>query len=461
VDRARSHFPRISSSEEVDSMKHVLGICRFAVGILVLALAAGAGAQAPPEYFVDESKLPFDALPGVESERFWGVQGGAGYRIEVPAGWNGDLVVWAHGFRGTGLELTVDNPRIREWLVQNGYAWAASSYSKNAYDVAQGAKDTHKLTQLFNGLVGSPRHRYLLGESMGGHITAVTIEQWPNTYDGAMPVCGVLGDYELFDFFADFNLVAQALAGVDGQFPAPPDYLTTTVPTVKAALELFPGTFPFTLNAAGMGLAAVTELRSGGPRPLFDQAFLFWNGVVPDFLFSLGVDNGTLTGVKGVAVENADTVYQFDTDPALSPQEQALNEAVLRLARDPQALHPNGLANVPVVSGKLPIPVLTLHTIGDLFVPFSMEQIYAERAIAQGTSHRLVQRAIRDFGHCSFTGVELVTGFVDLVSWVDTGAAPAGDDILDPAVVADPNFGCEFTSNDRVYPPPIAIPACP
>jgi len=428
---------------------------------LILALATHAAGETPPEYFVDESKLPFDALPGFDSERFWGVQGGAGYRIEVPANWNGDLVVWAHGFRGTGLELTVDNPPIRAFLVANGYAWAASSYSKNAYDVAQGSKDTHELTQLFNGIVGQPAHRYLLGVSMGGHVTAATIEQWRDAYDGAMPACGVLGDYELFDFFADFNLVAQALAGVSAQFPAPPDYLTTTVPTVKAALELFPGTFPFTLNAQGQQLKAVTELRSGGVRPLFDQAFLFWNGFAGDFLFGLGVDNGSLTGVKGVAVDNSDAVYQFDTDPTLTTAEQALNDDVLRVMRDPQALHPNGLANIPVVNGDLPIPVLTLHTIGDLFVPFSMEQVYAQRASEHGASDLLVQRAIRDFGHCAFTGMELITGFVDLVNWVENGIKPAGDDVLDPAAVAAPDFGCAFTSEDRVFPPPIALPACP
>ncbi len=431
------------------------------VVLFLLAAPISALGQPPPQYFVDESKLPFDAVPGIETERFWGIHNGAGYRIEVPANWNGDLVMWAHGFRGTGLELTVDNPPIREWLVANGYAWAASSYSKNAYDVAQGAKDTHALTKLFNGIVAKPDRTYLTGVSMGGHITAVTIEQWPNAYDGAMPACGVLGDYELFDFFLDFNLVAQALAGIDATYPPPDDYLSVTVPAVKANLELFPGTFPFTLNQQGQWLKAVTGLRSGGIRPVFDQGFLFWNGFAGDFLFGLGADTGALTHVRGIPVDNSDALYQFDTDPALTVDEQALNDAVLRVARDPQALHPNGLANVPVVNGDITIPVLTLHTLGDLFVPFSMEQIYAQRVADNGASHLLVQRAIRDFGHCSFTGEEIVTGFVDLVNWVEYGVKPAGDNLLDPAAVADPDFGCTFTSSDRLYPPPLSIPACP
>ena len=446
------------------SMKKLISlmVVMFLFGLLFQVGQLSYAKGPKPEYFVDELQLPFDGIPGLETERYWGIHNNAGYRIEVPVAWNGDLVVWAHGYRGDGLELTVDNPPHREWLIANGYAWAASSYSKNAYDVAQGAKDTHALTKFFNGIAGKPNRTYITGVSMGGHVTAVVIEQWPNAYDGAMPMCGVMGDYKLFDFFLDFNLVAQALAGVDAQYPPADDYLTLTVPLVKSKLELVPGTFPFTLNTQGEQLKAVTKLRSGGERPTFDQGFLFWNGVAPgDFLFGLGTGTGTLTNVKGMPIDNADVVYQFDTDPALTPDEQLLNETVLRLTPDPQARHPNGLANLPVVSGDITIPVLTLHTIGDLFVPFSMEQLYAQRVAENGASHLLVQRAIRDVGHCAFMGEEIVMGFIDLVSWVEDGLSPAGDNLLDPEEVADPEFGCAFTSEDRVYPPPLSIPPCP
>lgn len=75
------------------------------------AAMAGAGGGPPPGYFVDQSKLPFTALPGATA--YWGVHTSAGFRAEVPGNWNGSLVVWAHGFRGTGLELTVDNHPLR------------------------------------------------------------------------------------------------------------------------------------------------------------------------------------------------------------------------------------------------------------------------------------------------------------------------------------------------------------
>ena len=56
--------------------------------LIALAAAAllsfNALAGPPPRYFVDESKLPFAAVPSVPTQRLWGVHNNAGYRIEVP-----------------------------------------------------------------------------------------------------------------------------------------------------------------------------------------------------------------------------------------------------------------------------------------------------------------------------------------------------------------------------------------
>jgi pimeloyl-ACP methyl ester carboxylesterase len=422
---------------------------RSALALLLATVAVGVGstgaatADTPPAYFVDESKLPFSALPGLTTNRFWGVHNGAGYRIEVPENWNGRLVLWAHGFRGEGLELTVDNHPLRAFLVANGYAWAASSYSKNAYDVAQGVKDTHALTELFNGTVGHPDKTYLTGVSMGGHITAAAIEQYQGTYDGAMPLCGVLGDHELFDFFLDYTLVAANLAGAQTTFPADPTtWAQVTVPKIRTTLA---SAWPNGLTVDGQHLKAMTELRSGGIRPLYDAAWQAW----ATFLLQFGDGDGTVPRSPGIVVDNTDAVYQFDTDPALSPAEQALNDSVLRVAQTPAGRVESGVANVPVVNGTPTVPVLTMHDIGDMFVPFSMEQVYAARVAAAGRSDLVVQRAIRGVGHCDFTPAELVQGFSDLVAWVEHGVKPAGDNVLDPAVVADPRYGCRFTSTTR------------
>lgn len=219
----------------------------------------------------------------------------------------------------------------------------------------------------------------------------------------------------------------------------------------------------------GRTIKSMVQLRSGAVRPLFDQGWLFWNAVAPgDFLFGLGMGDGTLPRQPGVAVQNVEVVYQFDSDLGQSGAETVFNGTVQRVKADAQGRHRNGLANVSPTTGDLHMPMLTLHTLGDLFVPFHMEQEYASRVKAKGHSHDLVQRAARDYGHCAFTPTELVTTFGDLVKWVEGGVKPDGDDVLDPAVVASPVFGCKFT--DKVAPrqwttvPGLAFlkpPACP
>lgn len=423
-----------------------------AIAVAPAAAAPGNGNGPPPDYFVDETKLPFAALPGASAH--WGVQGGAGYRIEVPDDWNGSLVMWAHGFRGTGLELIVDNHPLRQFLIPNGYAWASSSYSRNDYDITVGVQDTHALATHFNGLVGNPERTYITGASMGGHITAVSLEQYRNFYDGALAICGVLGDFELFDYFLDFNAAAQQLGTGSSTFPVDPaTYISSTVPEAKAGLEAVPGGWPNALNTDGQNFKNLVELRSGGERPNFDEAWFFWNTFPSfqsgpgNFLFDLGIGDGSLARSPGNAVDNSDVVYQFDTDPGLSPAEQALNDDIVRVSADPQGRSPNGLAQVPPIAGDPSVPVLTLHNLGDLFVPFHNEVVYGNEAAGNGRSDLVVQRAIRGVGHCDFTASEFVTAFVDLVAWVEHGVKPAGDDVTDPAVVAAPDFGCRFTND--------------
>jgi hypothetical protein len=108
-----------------------------------------------------------------------------------------------------------------------------------------------------------------------------------------------------------------------------------------------------------------------------------FSGQAGNFLFDLGLGDGTLVGHPGVAVDNTDAVYQLDIDPALSADEIAFNQAIVRVASDPQRRRPAGMANIPVVKGTPRIPVLTLHDLGDLFVPFKMEIDYAQRGRRQ------------------------------------------------------------------------------
>ncbi|MDW3216430.1 MAG: hypothetical protein R8G01_20735 [Ilumatobacteraceae bacterium] len=400
-------------------------------------------------WFVDPTTLPFTPLTGATAT--WGVLDHAGYRIEVPENWNGELVMWAHGYRGEGFELTVDNPPIRRHLVERGYAWAASSYAENSYNILTGVESTETLARFASDevLPSAPARTYLAGASMGGHITGVSIERY-DIYDGAMPICGVMGDFELFDYFLDFNLAAQQLALGESNHPVETaEYFGTTVPTIKAELEGVPGGFPFLLSETGEQFKQLVELRSGGDRPNFDEAFAYWNGFPTatgfgNFLFDLGDGDGSLPNTDGASVvDNSTTRYQLDLSPGRNAAERALDRDIARVAPDAGA-RDNGEA----ITGDIDVPVLSLHNLGDLFVPFSMEIDYEQDVRRNGNKQLLVQRAIRGVGHCDFTPLELTTAFDDLTHWVETGQRPEGDDVRHPKSVAADDFGCRFSDPD-------------
>ena len=227
--------PARSGGRPLERRRRLAAIVAALALLPVWAAFAYAGTEpspVDPEWFVDETKLPFDPLAGpggAAAQRSWGVLDGAGYRIEVPANWNGELVMWAHGFAGWGAELTVSNPPFRQWLVTNGYAWAASSYGKNGYVVSQGVEDTYQLAQWFTANVGTPTRVFMTGGSMGGHVTAVSLERHAGYYAGALPACGVLGDKELFDFFLDVSLGAQTVTGITTSYPFPDNWQSDVV----------------------------------------------------------------------------------------------------------------------------------------------------------------------------------------------------------------------------------------
>ncbi len=442
------------------------GLFRSIAIALVALLAALSG---PPSlraetqvdtsrFFIDPATLPFAASAGTSTTRYWGISNGAGWRIEVPDNWNGDLVLYAHGYAGTGAQLFVGTPAfIRDYLIANRYAWAASSYRANGYVPGVGAEDTNDLVKIFkdvrlpNGKAPKLGRVYLYGVSMGGHVVGNMIERWrSNSFAGALPVCGVMGDNELFDFFQDMYLLAETLTGHTPIVPTPADYYTNPQRGWLVTKTLLGTPFPTVLTPAGTLFKQMIENLSGGDRPVYDQGFVGPNG--GDFAFNFG------SAVASPGRENESTVYQFDTDPTLLPEEQQFNATIVRVPLDSDIRDQNGIFNTatssPALNANFKIPVLTLHTLGDLFVPFSMEQIYRRRAIEDGTSDRLVQRAIRGRGHCEFTSSEVSSAFADLVTWVVFGVTPQGDDILTPATVAAPNFGCRFTPVTHPLVPP-------
>lgn len=416
---------------------------------------------------------PFTSIANTQGQlsKVWTGIGpdGAAYRIEVPPNWNGTLVMFAHGFRGTGSVVWVDDPQLRQYFVDNGFAWAASSYALNGYDPGDGVVDTHDLLQAFPSVTGLHAQQVIMtGLSMGGEITTAEIEAYKGQFVGAMPYCGVLAGNDLFDYYLGANVTAAALTNTTISYPttllAGEAYSATYNSAVQSelpALGITPNpatggqTFTNNLTKTGTLWADTVEQLSGGTRPGFQSALDYWDsfGFAPltqiPFLFGLypGLNGGTLGFANGSVAGNEGTVYTFSDNPSVMlPQQIALNRAALRVpVTSTSSADALTSAELPIIQGDPGIPVLSIHGIGDLFVPLSMDQRYDQMMIAHGEGNLFVDRAIREVTHCGYTTNELAAGFSALVSWIATGKRPAGDNILDPRTVASPLFGCRFT----------------
>lgn len=417
--------------------------------------------------FAPAADIEFEAQAGTQAffGVYEGIQGDAVYSAEIPDEWNGGLVMYTHGFRGNGeaLAVSIPDPAWRGTVIGAGYAWAASSFSANYYDVRAGVEDTNRLAlevmdyieRDFGQRFDEPGQRLISGYSMGGHIAAAAVEREAREtarfrveYAGAAPFCQA--EQNQFQWLGDYPLLAQTLAGLGDR---PREEFPSLAPQIIGTLfELDDNNNPTWVpaNAEGERLRQAAVQLTGGERPIFAD-FGFVQNTWQEAVLSTGGADGTIDGIlAGNIYDNTEREYRFNPGGALQADEQDLNERIERVAADENvnALREDGVRWLPLVNGDFDVPVLTLHTLGDFYVPFRHQQLYRERALDNGAQDLLVQRAIRAPGHCDFTGTEIVTALGDWLRWVNGGPTPAGDIVLDPEVVADSDYGCEFTVND-------------
>lgn len=421
---------------------------------------------------------PLSATSTTYYGTYEGLQGEAAYAAEFPvSGWNGKLIMYTHGYGGDGETLGGQVPRDawRAAVLAEGYAWAGSSYSANYYDVRAAIEDTNKLAlELMDYLeadwsVGydEPTQRLISGFSMGGHTAAAAVDEenierarYQVEYGGALPFCQA--EQYQFQWLGDYPRVAQQLAGY-GDMPY--EEFQSLLPQITS--ELFVATSGpdawLSANEAGERLRDIAMNLTGGERPIFeDYGFRIgtWQGAV----LGTGGREGTINGILARNIyDNTERTYRW-TDGAITTEEEAFNEAIDRVERDPDVNPPrdDGVRWLPLVQGDFDVPVLTLHTLGDFYVPFRHQQLYREAAIENGSADLLVQRAIRAPSHCQFSSQEIVTAMGDFLGWVNGGSKPAGDDgdILDPEKLAASDFGCRFTENGDDASRDV-LPACP
>ncbi len=394
----------------------------LALGLALLPGATRTGAAAPfqptpcREGVAWRNGDPaFAALPGAKA--YSGQYAGGTYRVEVPDNWNGDLVLYAHGYAGEGDLVQVQNPPAawRSHLIEQGFAWAASSYRCNGYVPGIGLQDTLLLAGMFHDITGAnlPGRTYLTGQSMGGHVTLLGMQEYPTAFAGALAMCPA--GPTLFDYFAANGAAAEIVTGLKFSSAEPSG---TTLAKMLAQM----GTPP-NYTAKGLQMASIMIGDSGGPRPFaLDGLAAYFSATI--FGAKLAGEPGLLTS----AASNQDWVYSIE--PGLGITSDQLNSQVRRAAGDPA--YRGDASPYPELrpfSGQIARPILTMHSTGDMFVPIFLERDLRAAVEKAGKGDLLVQRIYRIPAHCQFSGDEMNRSWDDLIAWAKGGAKPTGDDV--------------------------------
>jgi pimeloyl-ACP methyl ester carboxylesterase len=417
---------------------------------------------------------------------------GANYTIEVPANWNGTLVLYSHGYAFTNNPLTlqplpVANPApdvgdaaTGAALLAQGYALAGSSYSANGWALQQAFHDQIALLDFFDATCGQPARTIAWGHSLGGIITAGLVQLNPGRFVGALPMCGVLsGGVGTWNQALDGAFAFDVLLG-GGALPI---VNFPSLQASQAALFQSEGVLQSAQatpqGRARIALAATLSDVPGWVTPLSpepastdyasqEQNQFLWEANT-DFFFAFearyelegraggnpswntGVDYRTqlANSASHKEVENLYKAAGLSLDADLN----ALNQAP-RISANPDAV--NYLSQFVTFNGQLNIPVLAMHTSGDGLVVPENEKAYASVVHSQGHDNLLRQIYVHRAGHCAFTPAETLTAFQTLINRINTGEWGSTDSgvLNQEAAALGPNLNIFSGSGGLVATPP-------
>jgi pimeloyl-ACP methyl ester carboxylesterase len=328
----------------------------------------------------------------------------------MPATWNGDLMLWAHGYvdprEPVGIpegQLTLpDGTSLVDIATGLNFAFATTSYRFNGLVVPWGVQDLVDLVSIFEQMHGAVGKTLLMGASEGGLITAIAIENYPQVFDGGVAACGPVGDFrKQVDYFGDFRVVWDYFfPGVIPTGPGPEipqqvidNWDTTYVPAIHTALAS-------DWNKVRQ-LIAVTHapVDPNDLRTIEETVMgLLW--------YNVHATNDAITKLHGNPYDNITRVYSG------SDNNTALNAGVRRFAADPVPVQAMNLYFK--TTGNLDSPLVTMHTSGDPIVPSWHEDLYRAKALANGSLFEHFNVPVSRYGHCRFTPPEALLSLLIL-----------------------------------------------
>jgi hypothetical protein len=392
---------------------------------------------------------------------------GAYYWFAIPPQWQGTLVVHAHG----GPELgTPKADRVAEdltrWSIwtRAGYAYAGSGFHQGGVAVRSAADDVERVRRLFVAQVGAPTRTVLHGQSWGASVAARAAEGTAATtgagypYDAVLLTAGVLGGGSLsYDVRFDLRVVYQAICRNHPRADEP-------------SYPLWQG-LPLSSTLTRAELANRVDECTGVRKPAAERSVQQQRNLqsilgviaIPETALIAHLNWGTwhfqdivfrrLGGRNPFG--NASVRYSGSLDDA------TLNATAFRATPDPAALAE--FANDADPTGRIPVPVLSMHAVHDPTAFVELESVFRETMQQGGSGDRLVQLFTDDREHSYLSDAQYVSAMRALLAWVERGVKPSAKAVAAQcrAVEAEfaPTTGCRFLPEYQPRPLSARVPA--
>jgi pimeloyl-ACP methyl ester carboxylesterase len=325
---------------------------------------------------------------------------------------------------------------------------AASKYNPvSGWIVQQALHDQLELLGWFAQHVGTPRHTVAEGAQMGGLVSTLLAERHPGLLDGVVSLCGYqAGSVATWNLGLDFGFVVKTLlpgaADLQLAHVTDPDANWATArDAVLAALSTPQGRARLALAGAIADLPPWSSPLLPQPTDLDAQLAQQDDYYGTLLRFNVGGDRVQLEQLAG-GNPSSNLGVDYRAQLAGSSQralaEQAYAAAGLdldadldrlatapRVAPDAAALKYQARYGTP--AGTTPVPVLTVHTVGDGLAPPEHERQYADQVGRNGDPAQLRQLYIPRGGHCTFTASEELVALQVLLDRLEGGQWPSTD----------------------------------
>lgn len=445
--------------------------CVTALALSLLVGTATAQAPAPRPAPPDQAPAAAPAPPRIAGLRslMGTLPDGTGYRIDVPANWNGAALF--------NLDYASPNAPYSEQnrlLLGRGYALAGVTRAVTGWRVPLAVDNLTEVKRLFEAEFGAIRMPIAFGGSMGGHTVFIGAHRKPSPWVAGVSNCaGPAGAVAQWNAKFDTLFVAKTLLAPDSDLPivdVPADFERTSIPAWKTMLEKAQQTPE---GRARIALAAVLGglpdwASMANPRPAtsdFDarQAGYYEAlaggrlAAVAQFMSSRRQIN-TLFGGNISWNTGVDYKAALDRLPEKQLVQALYRRAKLNLARDLATL-----AKAPRISeqpaalraiaeqqyfGDLSVPVISMQGLGDPISASDAMDAITRGARAAGKQELLRTVYAETAGHCTFSPgeiaavVDVVRQRVETGRWPDT--APASMNGLAAGIA--PNAPARFIS---------------